>query len=235
MRKRYILFGCLGAIAGLVTQLPLSWVAPHFMPKGLGENITYSGTMWTGQVSGLDYIGRANFQLNPRALIGTGPALNFTSQSAAMSMSGKASPDHLKDIQFLGTLAKLPTRDGRLKELAGQVKIDIQELEIKDKSCDFSQGQMSTNFLALNQSRWRWKGPELAGPISCEGGDLVVSLSGRENRQIIRADLRLSANGTYNANIRVQTDQPEAGVVLPLYGFENKGREYQLTEQGQWR
>ena len=235
MRKRYFLLGLLGGAAALISQFPLAWVMPQFIPSGAGKNIGYSGTIWDGQVRGLDFIGSANFKVSPKAWISVGLPLSFVSQSPAMSISGQASHKQLKDIRFSGVLAKLPTRDGRLKELAGQVDIRLDELQIKDEACSFAEGQVSTDFLALNQARWQWKGPTLSGPISCENGDLLLNLVGRENRQIIRADLRLSKNGNYGANITVQTDQPEAGVVLPLYGFEKQGREYKLTEQGQWR
>jgi len=235
MRKRYILLGCLGAVAAVISQLPLSWVAPHFMPKAIGQDIHYSGTIWNGQVRGLDYIGAAHYQLRPKAMIMGGLPLRFTTQSNVMSLSGQASQKQLKDIRFSGTLAKLPTRDGRLKELAGQVDIRVSDMRIKDDECASAAGQLTTDFLAMNQARWQWRGPKLAGPISCEDGDVIVNLSGQENRQTIRADLRLSKDGNYAANITVQTTQPEAGLVLPLYGFEPVGREYKLTEQGQWR
>ena len=235
MRKRYIFLSGLGMIAGLISQLPLSWVAPRILPDGLGDNVAYSGTVWAGQVRGLDYMGTASFQLQPKKIGSGGLPLTFTSQSPAMSISGQASRKIFKDIRFLGTLAKLPTRDGRLKQLAGQVNIQLRNIQIKDDNCVFAEGEISTDFLALNRSRWQWQGPILSGPISCEDGDLLVNLSGQENRQIIRADLRLSHNGRYSANISVQTDQAEAGVVLPLYGFEKQGRQFKLTEQGQWR
>lgn len=235
MRKRYIFLGCLGGIAAISSQLPLSWIAPHIAPDGLGKDVQYSGTIWNGQVRGLDFVGRANFQVNPKALVTGGLPLSFSSQSTAMSVSGQASLKQLKDIRFDGILAKLPTRDGRLKELAGRVNINVSNLEIKDDECISAAGKITTDFLAMNQARWQWQGPKLTGPISCEGGDLIVNLLGQENRQKIRADLRLSKEGDYAANITVQTDQPEASVVLPLYGFEAVGREYKLTEQGQWR
>ena len=235
MRKRYIFLGVLGAAAAVLSQLPLSWVAPSFMPGGLGQDIQYSGTVWNGRVNGLDYLGAVNFKLNPKAIITGGIPLSFSTQSPAMTLSGQASQKQLKDIRFNGILAKLPTRDGRLKELAGQVEIRVSDLKIQDGGCASATGQSSTDFLTANQSRWQWRGPKLAGPISCEGGDLIAALSGQENGQIIHADLRLSKDGSYAANITVQTNQAEAGAVLPLYGFEAIGREYKLTEQGQWR
>ena len=235
MRKRYILFAVLGAGAAVLSQLPLTWVAPPFMPKGIGQDIQYSGTVWDGRVTGLDYVGAINFQLNPKAIMTRRIPLSFNTQSPAMTISGQASQKQLKNIRFNGILAKLPTRDGRLKELTGQVDIQISDMKINDSGCASASGQISTDFLALNQSRWQWRGPKLLGPISCEGGDLIAKLAGQENGQVIRADLRLTQDGSYAANITVQTNQPEAGVVLPLYGFEAVGREYKLTEQGQWR
>ena len=235
MRKRYIVLAVIGAAIAVISQLPLKWVAPYFMPSGMGQDISYSGTVWNGQVHGLEYIGTANFQMKPKALITGGLPLTFSTQSPVMSISGQASQNRVKDMRFSGTLAKLPTRDGRLKELAGQVDIIVQDLELNKTGCTTASGQASTDFLAMNQSRWQWRGPKLSGPVSCEDGDLIVKLSGQENRQTIRTDLRLDKDGSYAANITVQTDQPEAGVVLPLYGFEAVNGDYKLTEQGQWR
>ena len=235
MRKRYILLVSLGAFTALLSQLPLAWIAPHIIADGLGKNIHYSGTIWNGQIKGLDVVGQTTFQFRPTSILKGGLPLKFASQSTAMTLSGRASRNTIKDVRFSGVLAKLPTRDGRLKELAGQVDILVSEIQIKDETCGSAQGQVSTDFLSLNRARWQWQGPKLSGPISCEDGDVIVNLSGRENRQTIRADLRLSKDGSYGANITVQTNQPEAGVVLPLYGFEQQGRDYKLTEQGQWR
>jgi len=235
MRKRYIVLAIIGAAAAVVSQLPLRWVAPYFMPSNVGQDISYSGTVWNGQVHDLDYVGTVNFQMKPKAFVTGGLPFMFSTQSSIMSMSGQVSQNRVKDIRFSGTLAKLPTRDGRLKELAGQVDVILQDLELNKTGCSAASGQASTDFLAMNQSRWQWKGPKLSGPISCENGDLIVKLSGQENRQIIRTDLRLDIDGSYAANITVQTDQPEAGVVLPLYGFEAVNGDYKLTEQGQWR
>jgi hypothetical protein len=235
MRKRYIFFAVLGAGAALLSQLPLRWVAPSFMPEGVGQDFQYSGTVWNGRVKGVDYLGVVNFQLSPKAFISSGLPLSFKTQSPAMTISGQASREQLKDIRFNGVLAKLPTRDGRLKDLAGQVDIRVSDLKIDESGCTSAHGQVSTDFLALNQSRWQWRGPKLSGPISCEGGDVIAKLAGQDNGQTIRADLRLNQDGNYAANITVQTNQAEAGIVLPLYGFEAVGREYKLTEQGQWR
>ncbi|WP_026942422.1 type II secretion system protein N [Hellea balneolensis] len=235
MRKRFIVLGGLSAVAAALINLPLKWVAPYFVPEGLGQAIRYTGTVWDGQVESLDYIGTANFKLSPKAFLSGGLPLVFRTQSPAMSISGQASKSQLKDIRFAGTLAKLPTRDGRLKELVGQVNILLSDMQIYDGNCSSAKGRITTDFLMRNRARWQWQGPKLTGPISCENGEMIVTLTGKDNNQAIRADLRLFKDGRYAANFTVQTSQPEAGVVLPLYGFEAVGREYKLTEQGQWR
>lgn len=235
MKKRaFVLMTVLGVSLGITPQLPLAWIAPHIMPDGLGSNIQYSGTVWNGKVSGLDFIGDAQFKLNPKLIVKGGQPLSFQTSSGAMQISGKASRNQIAGFNFTGQLAKLPTRDGRLKELAGEVNIQIADLKF-NKNCESATGQANTDFLSLNKGRWQWQGPVISGPLSCEDGDLIAKLSGTENGQTIKADLRIVPNGDYRANISVRTPQAEAGVVLPLYGFEKKNGEFQLTEQGKWR
>lgn len=235
MKKRsLVLVSLLGATLGLCAQLPLSWIAPHVMPEGLGSDIGYSGTIWNGRITGLDYVGSAQFRLAPKAIVSGGLPLSFQSSSSAMHISGKASRTQVEGLRFSGQLAGLPTNDGRLKELVGEVNINIAQL-IFGKDCTSAKGQANTDFLSRNQARWQWRGPVLSGPITCENGDLIAKLSGAEAAQTIKADLRIVPDGTYRADISVRTPQPEAGVVLPLYGFEKKNGEFRLTEQGKWR
>ena len=75
----------------------------------------------------------------------------------------------------------------------------------------------------------------LSGPLRCEDDDIIAELSGAENGQTIQAILRLKIDGAYRVDFSVRTSQPEAGIVLPLYGFEKRGGEFYLTEQGKWR
>lgn len=235
MKKRaVILVTLLGASLGLITKLPLAWAAPHLMPDGLGTNISYSGTVWNGRVSGLDYIDVVQFKFSPKMMLKGGLPLSFQTSSQAMQMSGQASRNQIVGLNFSGQLANLPTRDGRLKELNGVVNVQISELKFS-KKCKSIAGNANTDFLSRNKGRWQWKGPILSGPLSCENGDLIAKLSGTENGQTIKADLRIVPNGTYRADFSVQTSQPEAAIVLPLYGFEKRSGEFLLTEQGKWR
>ena len=235
MKKRsLVLVSALGAVIGLVMQPPLAWVAPHVMPDELGSNIRYSGTLWNGAVSDINYLGTAKFKIEPKKWIKGGLPLSFQTSSSAMQISGKASKTKIEGLRFTAQLGGLPTNDGRLKELAGEVNIQIADLTF-DKDCKSAVGQASTDFLSRNAARWQWRGPLLSGPIACEDGDLIANLSGSDDGQTIKADLRIVPDGTYRADISVRTPQPAAGLVLPLYGFENRNGEFRLTEQGKWR
>lgn len=235
MKKRsFILVILLGAALGVITRLPLAWVAPHIMPDGLGDNINYSGTLWRGKITGLDFIGAAQYKFNPRRVMKGGLPLSFQTASEAMKISGKASRNKIIGLNFIGQLANLPTTDGRLKGLTGDVNIQITALKF-DKDCESATGKASTDFLSRNKARWQWQGPVLSGPVSCEHGDLIANLTGAENGQTVRADLRILTNGAYRADISVKTSLTEAAIVLPLYGFEKRNGEFKLTEQGKWR
>jgi len=235
MRKRIVV--PIVVLSGLLSALihcPLAWVAPHFLPEGLGSDVQFSGTIWNGTVDGLDYLGSANFEVDVPLLIKGDLPLKFQTTSTIMQISGQASRSQVQDLNFSGQLGKLPTTDGRLKDLQGQVNINVSNMSF-DGACQVATGQADTDFLTRNFSRWQWRGPLLSGPISCDGADLIVSLSGLESGQTIKANLRIVFDGSYRADISVRTSQPEAGVVLPLYGFEERNGEFHLTEQGKWR
>lgn len=235
MKKRFIgLVALLGIAGATLTQLPLSWIGPHVLPQKMGKNIRYSGTIWKGQITGVDFIGDIYFDVNAKALLSSQLPLSFQTSSPAMTTSGKASKNRLKDFKFSGQLADLPTSDGRLKEIAGHVDFQISEMEF-DESCKSASGNAATDILTRNGGRWQWRGPFLSGPISCDQGDLLVKLSGSENAQTINADLRIKIGGAYRADFSVRTSEAAAGVVLPLYGFESRNGQYYLTEEGKWR
>ena len=235
MKKRFIgLVALLGIAGATVTQLPLSWIGPHILPPEMGKNIRYSGTIWKGQITGVDFIGDIHLGVDAKALLSGQLPLSFQTSSPVMTMSGKASKNRLKAFKFSGQLADLPTSDGRLKEIAGQVDFEISEMEFEE-NCKSASGNAATDILTRNGGRWRWRGPLLSGPISCDQGDLLVKLLGSENAQTIKADLRIKIDGTYRADFSVRTREAAAGVVLPLYGFESKNGQYYLTEEGKWR
>ena len=49
MKKRIIGLICICAGGlGVLSQIPVAWIAPHIIPDDLGADIRYSGTIWDG-------------------------------------------------------------------------------------------------------------------------------------------------------------------------------------------
>ena len=92
MKKRIIGLVCICAGGlGVLSQIPVAWVAPHILPDGLGTDIQYSGTIWDGSINGLDIIGNTQFQLNPKSLFSSDLPLSFQTSSLVMQLSGQTS------------------------------------------------------------------------------------------------------------------------------------------------
>ncbi len=102
------------------------------------------------------------------------------------------------------------------------------------KSCEAATGTIRTDVLKRNKARFQWQGPELSGPINCENGEIVATLSGQDSRTEIEAVARINLSGSYRLETSVSSRDPEAAALLPLYGFQRSGGRFTLTEQGQW-
>ena len=89
-----------------------------------------------------------------------------------------------------------------------------------------AEGRIWTNLLTRMESRWQWRGPELEGPISCQEGDVVLSLAGQNaaGEEVEgRLEVGLDATGRFQAN--VSNSQPETAQALILLGFLSEGRD----------
>ena len=234
MHKLYILFAFLGCMFALVLHMPLAWSANGVIQKYGFEKIDASGTVWEGHLWNLRDIGNVHIKLDIKNYLENTLPLSFKTISPSMTISGDASQTQFKNINFVGQLSKLPSRDGRLKGLKGEVKINFDEFLWEDQVCISSSGDFSTNFLMKNAIKWNWVGPLLSGQVTCDNGEIVSRLIGKEDNQTITADIRLSFNGNYSLKVQVETLDPYADLVLPLFGFERVGSDYKLSEQGTW-
>jgi len=234
MQKLYILFASLGCILALVLNMPLSWFANGVIQKYGFKEVDASGSIWEGHLWNLRDIGNVHIKLDIKNYLENQLPFSFQTISPSMTISGDASQNIFKNINFIGQLSKLPTRDGRLQGLNGQVKINLDEIFWNKQGCITSKGNFSTNFLMKNALKWKWAGPLLSGQISCNNGDIFSRLIGEEGNQTITADIRLSMNGNYTLKVLVKTLDPYADLVLPLFGFEKLGSDYSLMEQGTW-
>lgn len=232
-----------GALLGLIVFLPLSWVAPLALPAVLTQpETTYRGTVWRGNITALRDVNSVEYQLKPLKLVGGRPPIQATLQATGLQAEGAIGQYAAKDMNFRINVASLPMPDPRLKGLAGQVIIQIDEVKWdKQGKCESLSGSARTDVLTRNRALFSWEGPGLSGPLSCdEGGNFVFNLAGNDDLQSITAKVSVSALGQYYSDMKVITRDTEAAQVLPLFGFEDRGQtaqgaEFRLVEQGKWR
>ena len=249
--RRLILLAIVWALACLVMFAPVRW-ALGFLPASATQQIvpgSVSGTFFRGQVSimlpqtswpvSISYSNKLRDAFFGRPF--SKLVFNGNGLSGRAHMGLKSG----KDIQAELAISQLPISDQRLAGVAGDVflsldrfKIDISNSgEGKLISCEEAQGQVRTNILTANQSRWQWRGPILSGPISCEDDALRATLKGRDDVVDVNVDLRLHAEGRYEVEMQMRPLQeaPSAfGFVLGVLGFEEQSDgSSRLYEQGQ--
>lgn len=238
MTGRAIGFLCV-AVLTLISAYPLTWTPLSAAVKRAAPNATLSGTIWRGQVKGLAGVAPIGFHLSPSKFIGSGHPLRFSANGPGISLRGTAGVDGVKDVTVHGPIYWMLPEDPRFGGLRGTLKMTLSELNVPvqdiTQGCTSAIGTISTDVLARNRAKWNWAGPELSGPIRCDAGKIISVLTGADTWQAVRATILVDMAGTYRADISVTTHQAGAELVLPLYGFTKAGREFVLTEQGQWR
>jgi len=223
--------GIIAILAGAISQLPLSWVAPKV--DIAGQVPEYGGTVWNGFISGTD-AGVLKLDVSPlRLLSGKNPA-HVSGGPAGIDMNAEAGLSGLRALKLSGSIKALALTDARLALVNGNFNLDIPNMKMKE-SCEYAEGTASTDFLARNSVRLRWKGPVLEGPVSCEDGSVILDLTGKDRAADIVARLSLSPDGQYRTVITAKVNDPNAGLALQYFGFSPSGGAYKLSEQGKWR
>lgn len=223
------------ALAALVTQFPLSWAAKIFAPDDILIE-RYSGTVTQGTMFAPTLFGTAVFDAN----IMTRSA-DFKFAGPGFGGSGTVSRRALTEFRADGFIAALAQYDGRLANLSGRYRTEITRLDFGENGalCHEASGSLFTDVLQANAAYWQWRGPVLRGPVTCEDGAIKVSLSGQSDDRFaatVRGDIVVQADMTYRLDITVQTPEPRAGAILPLYGFDAAGGgTYRLSESGRLR
>lgn len=230
------------AVAGLIVtalitslcHLPLSWVGNSIIPNTLEPKPVFLGTLWKGQITNIEGLNPVDTAFDVRQIFRGGAPVSFESQSPFLRFFGSASLKGAVSVQAKGDVPGLKVFDPRFRSLNGSYDLSLKDFIVRE-SCLSGSGEFTTNILRENFAAWQWKGPILSGPILCEDGQVIAALSGRDADQDISVNLQLDIDGQYRANAIVKTSNPQAGFVLPLFGFEKTAQGYSLSEAGAWR
>lgn len=226
--------GVVLAIGGaVITQLPLSMVAPK--AEFAGKSFKYSGTIWSGQVSGTD-AGILYLETSVSRLFSGQNPVHVTGGPAGLSLKAEAGIGGLRAVNVEGSMKSLALRDPRVGAVNGNFKLEIPDMKIME-TCEYANGKVWTDFLSQNAAIFRWKGPELEGPVKCEDGRIIVDLAGQDQAAEITAKVTIGLEGSYRADITARINpsfEQLAGPSLRQSGFHKDGEFYKLTEQGKW-
>ena len=234
MLKRWIVLGAVLAIGGAVlSQLPLSMVAPK--AEFAGKPLKYSGTIWSGQVSGTD-AGTLYLETSIGRLFSGANPVHVWGGPDGLSLKAEAGPGGLRAVNVEGSMKSLALRDPRVGAVNGNFKLEIPDMKILE-ICEYANGTAWTDFLSQNAAIFRWKGPVLEGPVKCEDGRIIVDLAGQDQAAEITAKVTIGLEGSYRADITAKINssiEQFAGPSLKQSGFHKDGELYKLTEQGKW-
>ena len=230
IKKRYIALSALTALSVLVTHFPASWAGKLAAPK---LPVKLGGTIWNGYVPSINAMPPIRFETSLTGLLNDDPVVKFFGSGNGLNIEGTAEADHIKTLSFKGDAVFLGQIDGRLANLRGRFDMTASQLNFSGDCAEVT-GRVSTDILSSNSALWRWTGPPLSGPITCENGILTSTLSGNIPGQSVETVLKIIPDGTYQIRAVINTNTPEAGLVLPLYGFENQGERYTMNEAGRW-
>lgn len=230
IKKRYIALGLLAFAAAAVAHFPAKWAAAATAPE---LPAVMAGTVWKGHIERLNGLPPIAFKISPLALLRGAAPVSFNGDGNGISIAGEAGIGRVDTLTINGNALFLSQIDNRLSALSGEFTLDATDLGF-DGNCEKTRGTVKTDILTRNASVWLWKGPTLSGPITCENNVLSAVLSGTIPGQSVEAILKVFVNGSYQIRAVINTNTAEAGLVLPLYGFEQKGERFTLNEQGRW-
>ncbi len=226
-------------MAALIWQLPAQPFFKHFAGGALGPNAVAAGTVWRGQITGADAFGPVIYRLRPLHALTAKPPLQVKTRMPGISMEGKAGRSGLRDVSISGQVWTFSNVDGRLAGLSGDFSVQIEKMSFDPDAlaagCTEAAGTARTNILKSNDRLWSWRGPALSGPLACENGALVLTLSGTENGQSAEMLFKAFADGRYNGTLSIQTSDGAAQNVMALFGFSRSGDRYTLRETGRWQ
>ncbi len=233
MKKLAVLAVFCSALMGLVLHFPLSWIGALVLPKNISPKPVLSGTVWQGSVSGIPQIGVIHTYVSVINLFTGQPPLSFESRAPYLQFSGTAGIKGSIAVSLQGDVLGMTSIDRRFSGLRGTYSLTLSDM-ISGSGCEVASGTFTSDILQRNRDVWRWLGPALSGPVSCEAGDVVLNVSGRDNMNDIQAIIRIGPSGTYRAEIDVTTQDPNIDTVLPIFGFQKNGPSYRLLEAGRW-
>lgn len=232
MRKRYLIaLAVLGLAAGLAVRFPLS--AAMSLSGARGAALDWraaEGPVWGGAVRGLtlhDYpVGDVRAALSPLSVLALSPSAAVTLTGPEASAQGRiglrpGGALRIADADATLYLTEISAIDPRLRVRGGVLTAQGLDLTLRGGRCLAASGALASDALTYGFGG-EWRGPSLAGEVSCADGLLVLPLAGAAEGDEVEAAARLGA-GAYRFEALVRSPDEGLARIAPLLGFAEYG------------
>ena len=229
-RALLVVFVALAFAAGLAARFPLSAALAVSGVRDAGlEWRKAEGTIWSGKIRGVDiqgyHLGDVHAALSPLSLLTVSPRIAATlsgpEADARASLAFGLRQTRIAAGAAHLRLSEIMAIDPRLRMRGGALTADDVEVILRDGRCISASGALASNALTFGLGG-DWRGPLLAGTLSCEDGVIVMRLAGADEAQQIAATARLGG-GAYTIDANVDSQDPALVRIAPLIGFTEYG------------
>lgn len=199
-------------------RLALAWTGAD--ARGLAAR-DVRGSIWFGELDGARLgplgLGDALVGVNPLALLTGALRLRLELAEPIDGSLGVALGERVRGLS--DATATLPLGAlGLPLPLGGEVALRDVTALFDGEACRRAEGEVSA-LPQLTAPGLAWEGPPLAGEPVCEGGRLVLPLSGSNAAGSVAMRLSVAGTGDYTAEITVNSADASVAGALQLAGF----------------
>jgi hypothetical protein len=233
--------GLVGALAAGAAFLPMSMAAdmassrfPDFKFKSA------TGSVWDGKLAevafGSQFIGHLAVKTELMPLLGgkAGGKLGLSREGFEGTADlvyglGDGSLE-MKDLKLAGNTALVPGMPSALARTDGRFTLDVKDVKFVDSLCESAMGEVWTDALTKVNIRG-WVGPELRGPVTCEGGHMQAQAGGKAaTGEDVLAVLSISRHLDMELTATIANPSPGAARALSDLGFVLEGDKLVLKQ-----
>lgn len=233
--------GIVAALAAGAAFLPMSMAAD--MASSRFPDFKFqeaSGSVWDGKLRqvayGSQFIGDLDVKTELLPLLGGKAAGKLGlkregfagSADVAFGLGGDGL--EMKNLKVEGNTALVPGMPSALARTDGKFSLDVKDVTFVDSLCESATGEVWTDALTKVNIRG-WVGPELRGPVTCEGGHMQAQAGGTAvTGEDVLAILSISQHLDMELTATVSNATPAAARALGEIGFVAEGDKLVLKQ-----
>jgi hypothetical protein len=241
---RVFIFAVVGIVAALAAGaafLPMSMAADMAASRFPDFKFQQaSGSVWDGKLTqvafGSQFIGDLDVKTELLPLLGgkAGGKLGLAREgfkgSADLSYGLGDGGLEMKNLKLEGNTALVPGMPSALARGDGRFSLDVKDVTFVDSLCQSASGEVWTDALTKVNIKG-WVGPELRGPVTCEGGHMQAQAGGKAaTGEDVLAILSISQHLDMELMATISNASPAAAQALSDIGFVPEGDKLVLKQ-----